>query len=93
MNKNEIEKEFDEIMKPPKFLPEYEGKDCPMCGHPMPNSKGTEVLKDFLFSTITQILQEILPEERETLNNMDFFNCGYNSAISEMKEKVKKLGF
>ena len=46
------EEEFDKLMTPPKYLPEQEGTDCLMCGWPMPNARGTEMLKEFIHSLL-----------------------------------------
>jgi len=61
--KKEILDEFDELLIPPKFTPDLEGKDCFVCGHPMPNSRGTELLKSFL----SKSLDEVVEGEREKI--------------------------
>src|SRR3990167_10353806 len=48
---------FDKMMEPPLFLPGVEGKDCIMCGHPVPNSRGARLLKSFISA--------LLKDERE----------------------------
>lgn len=52
-NIEEILKEFEKIMTPPKYVPELQGTECIMCGSPMPDSRGMELAKSFLRQAYT----------------------------------------
>ena len=84
MNREELEKMFDEI-----FSNLYEEEDY--MDWSIWNNEKTDEVKQFIFDTITlKVLKSVIPKEEVDYTN-DSYSAWYNRSIFIIKQKAKEL--
>ena len=84
MNREELEKMFDEI-----FSNLYEEEDY--MDWSIWNNEKTDEVKQFIFDTITlEVLKSVIPKEEVDYTN-DSYSAWYNRSIFIIKQKAKEL--
>lgn len=80
MNKKSIEEQFDKLAYSDAF--NLNGQS----GYVL-NKKA---IKQFLFSTLNSVIEELLPKEDRLSDNIPF-DVGYNKCRQEMQDKFKQM--
>lgn len=83
------EEEFAKLMQPPKYHESMEGKECVVCGHPMPNSRGMKLAQNFIrqaqIDAVKAFAEEIFPDIKK-------YRCGkHKRLVAKINNLLKDI--